>query len=233
MTKQIINTSRSNSLRNKILGNEEGTTGPEWGSRVCKILEADNQELEKFTIPEDAYISKCRICGSLPMGVFVVVEGKSKYQYRCLRCGNIGIIADTEFVIRGTWNMENGGQTSLLRELVAQFEEYMLDVAEIKQIAVSLKELVQAVEHGNSQTFEIEKLIKGLTTGYGMETALKIKMDAAPLSGNLTSDIPETIHMVNSGNNDTARATEIGFSDIARSMNSIAEAIANMNIPTK
>jgi len=220
-----------------VLGDNEGTTEPEWGTRVSHILEGDDQPPEKIKRPEGTFLSKCKICMNTPESAFAVVAGADKYQYYCTRCGNVGDIFPSEFAARQRWNMNNAVQArkgSAQAEVAHELATINANLADLYSIRAQLEHMVSGMRDHQEQLKEFLTILENVTNSkWGDEAAFKMKVDAAQLTGTLSSDIPETIRIVNSSHNETARTVGMGFDDVSRSINTLAAAISSMNISNK
>jgi len=227
----MSNITKTNSSSAELLGAEEGTTVPEWRTRVRNILEGEERESESIVLPEDVYLAPCRICGKTPTGTFAISKGIEKYQYECLRCGNLGDILATEFATRRAWNMENGGQVAtVLREINetllystnivrTSLEEASSKLDIICDIDISFNKLVLMLEETRRTISNI------IENDYGRDASIKVRVEGGTLSGMLTSDIPETISVINGSGNEVTRTIETGVYDITCALDMLATAI--------
>jgi len=221
----------SKGLKSTLLEVEDGTTVPEWSTRVRNILEGEDQEPEDISIPEGVYLAPCRICDGTVSGIFSVSSGDEKYQYNCLRCGNLGDVFNTEFNARRAWNMENGGLINVLRNVTNSiYDSRTMMQRCLTQIDTELHNIKVSVETKfDDLVYEISesrKLLQKVTDPYDSSgAAIKINISEGTLSGMLTSDIPETISIVNSSSNEMSRTIELGISDITRAVDRLVTAI--------
>lgn len=217
-----------------VLGENEGTTEPEWGTRVAHILESDDQPTAEIERPPETFLSSCKICSAIPGSAFAVVKGEDKYQYFCLKCGNLGSVFDTEFLARRQWNLGNAIEARRIRaqaDMTNELATISASMNDLYGIRSQLEQIVSRMDDQHRQFREFFEILEKVTDSkWSDDAAFKIKMNAGNLTGSLSSDIPETIRIVNNSHNETARTVGMGFDDVSRSINTLAAAISSMNL---